>query len=185
MDRKVAALLADRDSGDRDAAYQALVTLFRMTEEPVDWAYQVWDQLVADLAHRDGHKRAFSAQLLCRLAVSDPEERILQDFPKLESVLRDEKPVTARHTLQSLWRVGLGGAEQRAMVMTALEKRFRQCEGEKGATVVRTDVVTALGRLYKSTHDEAVEARVNALIESEPEEKFRKKQQAAWRKAIK
>lgn len=185
MDDRVEALFADRDSPDREAAYQALVTLFEMTEEPVDWAYDVWDKLLNDLTHREGQRRAFSAQMLTRLAISDPDRRMLEDFPQVEAVLKDEKPVTARHTLQSLWRVGLSGPEQRSMVVEALEKRFRECAKEKGGSVVRTDAVTALGRLFKATGDEEVESRANALIESEPEEKSRKKQRASWRKAIK
>jgi hypothetical protein len=183
MDDRIESLFAARDSSDREAAYQALVTLFEMTDEPVDWAYDVWDQLLSDLAHREGHKRAFSAQMLIRLAISDPEVRMLDDFPRVEAVLKDEKPVTARHTLQSLWRVGLAGPEQRTMVVEALEKRYRECAKEKGGRVVRTDAVTALGRLFKATGDEEVELRANELVESEPDEKSRKKQRAAWRKA--
>lgn len=47
-----------------------------MTEEPVDWAYVVWDRLVDNLTHSAGSQRAFAAQMLTRLAISDPEGRI-------------------------------------------------------------------------------------------------------------
>jgi hypothetical protein len=178
------ALLADRDSSDKDAAYQALRELFKMADEPVDWAYEVWDRLLDDLTHREGHKRAFAAQMLTRLAISDPNGRMLKDLPKVAAVMRDEKTVTARHTLQSIWRVGLAGPEQRAMVMDALEQRFRECADEKNGTLVRTDAITALARLFIATDAETIEARAHALIDAEPDEKQARKQRAAWRKAL-
>lgn len=184
MNECVGALFADRDSPDREVAYQALVGLFEMTEKPVEWAYEFWDRLLNDLTHRAGHKRAFAAQMLARLAISDPDGRMLKDFPKVAAVIKDEKTVTARHTLQSLWRVGLAGPKQKAMVLEALEERFRECAHEKNGTLVRTDVVTAFGRLSRATGDETIEARVNALVEAEPSEEQRKKQRVAWRKSI-
>lgn len=183
MTERARTLFADRDSGDRDASYKALVELFEMTEEPVDWAYEYWDQLIDDLSHSEGSRRAFSAQMLTRLAISDPEGRMLDDFPKVAAVMRDEKTVTARHTLQSVWRVALAGPKQKEMVLEALEARFREGGEEKRGTLVRTDVIAALGRLARETEDEQIEMRANALIESETDEKQRKKQRAAWRKA--
>ncbi len=183
MDDRVTALLAARESPDRDTAYRALVGLFGLTDEPVDWAYEVWDRMLADLTHREGHKRAFAAQMLARLAISDPDGRMLEDFPRVAAVMKDEKTVTARHTLQSIWRVGLAGPEQEKMVVAALERRFRECADEKNGTLVRTDVVTALGRLFGATGAGEIEARANALMEAEPDEKSRRKQRAAWRKA--
>jgi hypothetical protein len=109
---------------------------------------------------------------------------MLQDFPKVAAVLKDEKTVTARHTLQTLWRIGLAGPEQKAMVLDALETRFRECQHEKNGTLVRTDVMTALGRLAKATGDETIETRVSTLLNAEADEKLRKKQRAAWRKGV-
>jgi len=181
MNPRIRKLFADRDSTDRDVAYQALVALFAETEKPVAWAYEVWDQLLSELTHKAGNKRAFAAQMLTRLAISDPAGRILTDFPKVAAVLTDPKTVTARHALQSLWRTGLAGPKQRAMVIDTLGQRFRECSRERNGRLVRTDVVTALGKLSKATNDGSIEARVNALIETEPDEKQRKKQHAAWR----
>lgn len=180
---EVRKLFADRDSPDRDVAYQALCTLFEMAEEPVDWAYKVWDDLLDDLAHREGSTRAFAAQMLARLAISDPDARMLNDFPRIAAVMKDEKTVTARHTLQSLWRIGLAGPEQRDLVVRAYEARFGECAGEKGGRIFRRDVVAGLGKLWKATGEEGVRARADALIDSEPAEKERKQQMAAWRKA--
>jgi hypothetical protein len=184
MDEHTRTLLADRRSPDREVAYQTLVELFRKTEERVAWAYEVWDALLGDLEHREGARRAFAAQMLTRLAISDPDGRMLDDFPKIAAVMKDEKFVTARHTLQSLWRVGLAGPAHEAMVVDALEQRFRECGEEKNGTLVRTDAITALGRLFKTTATAEIEARAQALIDGEPDAKSQGKQRAAWRKAI-
>jgi hypothetical protein len=184
MDRRVQSLFADFESGQREAAFGAIAALFEHTDRPVAWAYEVWDRLVSDLRHRDGHRRAFAAQMLARLAISDPDGRMLRDFPKVAAVMSDEKPVTARHTLQSLWRIGLAGEKQRSLVLKAIERRFRECGNEKGAAIIRTDALTALGKLFKATGDSTVDKTASALIESEPNEVTQRKQRAAWRKAI-
>jgi hypothetical protein len=183
MNARVRALFAARESSDRDAAYQAFVELMALAEEPVAWSYDVWDQMVDDLAHRDGPKRAFAAQMLAHLALSDPENRMKRDFAALAAVLKDEKTVTARHAVQSIWRVGLAGEDRRALVLDALEARFRECPSEKNGTLVRTDVITSLGRLFQVVEDPSVEARAERLMALEGDEKARKKQDAAWKSA--
>jgi hypothetical protein len=183
MNARVRALLAGRESPDRHEAYEAFVELMALAEKPVEWSYEVWDQMVGDLSHRDGHKRAFAAQMLARLAISDPENRMRRDFAALAAVMKDEKTVTARHTLQSIWRVALAGPDRRTLVVDALAQRFRECPSGKNASLVRTDVVTALGRLFRATGDPSIEARAQRLIASEKDEKARKKQAASWKAA--
>ena len=184
MNARILSLLQARESSDRDASYRALIELFAAADEPgVDWAYEVWDRMVADLSHADGHRRAFAAQMLARLARSDPKKRMLGDFPALAAVLRDEKTVTARHTLQSIWRVGLAGSEQKELVLDELARRFAECAGEKNGRIVRTDAITSLGHLFHGTGDAAVAARAEALMASEGDVKAQKKQRACWKKA--
>ena len=51
-------------STDRELHNQAFVTLLAATEQPVDWAYDAWDELIADLYHSDNHVRAIAARAL-------------------------------------------------------------------------------------------------------------------------
>jgi hypothetical protein len=183
MVKEIRELFAARDSGDKKKSYDALVRLFELAEHEVEWAYDVWDTLVSDLTHRDLHKRAFSAQMLARLAISDPDERMLKDFPAVTAVMQDESFVVARHTLQSLWRIGLAGQAQRTLVLEALCARFRDCDGKKNASLVRTDVIACLRRLADAVGDDgAIEKQAAILMDAEPDEKQQKKQRAAWRK---
>jgi hypothetical protein len=170
---------ADIWSRDRAAQHAAFTRIFAMTDEPVDWSYEVWDDVVAHLTSKDNHDRSISAQLLARLAKSDPEGRIRADFPKIMSVTRDERFVTARHALKASWRVGLAGDWQRAMVVDGLTKRFGECEAEKNCTLIRFDIVVTLKRLADESGDDSVFVRARELAESEPDPKYRKKNLSA------
>lgn len=185
MNSHIRSLFDARDSDDRDASYQALVELFALTEKKVDWAYDVWDRMLSELKHSAGHRRAFAAQMLARLAISDPDQRMLRDFPKVAAVMKDEKTVTARHTLQSLWRIGLAGPKQAALVLSALEKRFRECAKEKNGSLWRSDAIECMARLARATGDPSIQGRADALIQSERDEACQKSQRAAWRKGCK
>jgi len=96
----------------------------KATEQPVDWAYEAWDELVSGLTHKDNHVRAITSQLLANLGKSDPKGRMFNDFDRLLRVTCDEKIVTARHCIQSLWKVAVVGKKQQAMYMDGVSKRF-------------------------------------------------------------
>ena len=49
--------------------------LLNATSQPVDWAYEVWDELIIALSDREGRTRSIAAQLLCNLGTTDPEGR--------------------------------------------------------------------------------------------------------------
>ena len=95
------------------ASAKAFLYLLEETAKPVDWAYDVWDERVATLKHKDNRQRAIAAQVLCNLAKSDPNKRMLKDFSALLAATKDERFVTARHCMQALWKVGLAGRDQR------------------------------------------------------------------------
>ena len=170
-------------SPDGPTRYEALLAIVKATDQPVDWAYDVWDDFLADLKHADPHRRARAAQILCGLAKSDPKQRMLKDFDAILAVTHDEKFVTARHTLQSLWKVGLAGKKQQALVLDRLAARFSGCAAEKNCTLIRYDIIEDLRKLYDAAPDEAIQARALALIETETDDKYRKKYAAVWRRA--
>ena len=81
------------------------------------------------LRHKDNRVRAISAQVLANLAKSDPQNRMWKDFPALMAVTKDEKFVTVRHTLQSIWKVGWE-KKMRNTLVQALANWFRDCKIE-------------------------------------------------------
>src|SRR5260221_12921782 len=82
---------------DRDLQNAAYSYVIEATDQPVDWAYEVWNKLVVGLRHEDNHVRAIAAQVLSNLAKSDPENRMLKDFDVLLTVTKDARFVTAHH----------------------------------------------------------------------------------------
>ncbi|WP_349775439.1 hypothetical protein [Mesobacillus maritimus] len=102
------------------------------------------NQLVTELTDKDAHKRSRAAQFLSQLAISDPEKRILRDYPSIWEVTKDKKFVTARHSLQSIWRIALAGDEQKDLVLKSITERFHTCVGEKNYTLIRFDIIHGL-----------------------------------------
>jgi hypothetical protein len=169
-------------SDDGQVQFQAFDYLIKETEEPVNWSYEAWDELVDELTHKDNHVRAIASQLLANLGKSDPRERILGDFDKLLNVTKDQKFVTARHCLQNIWKVGLGGKNLQGLVVKGLEKRYKECIKEKNGTLIRHDIIVDLRNLFDAVKDEAIMEKALALIELEKDIKYRKKYATVWKK---
>lgn len=171
---------ADAEGGLTSDEFDALL---KQTGKPVPWAYDVWDVMVAGLTDQDNHRRSIAAQVLCNLALSDPKKRILKDLDALMVVTHDARFVTARHSLSALWRIGLAGKKQRAVVVDRLAKRFAEAADEKNGTLIRYDIAVSLRNLFDAVQDESIKTTALALIATETDEKYRKKYATAWRGA--
>ncbi|GAE25577.1 hypothetical protein JCM9140_1578 [Halalkalibacter wakoensis JCM 9140] len=181
MEQSIQQVLKDLASKDKQIQYEAYQTIIEVTKEEVDWAYEVWDQLREEVTNKDAHKRSRAAQFLANLAISDPEKRIIQDFSAVWEVMKDEKFVTARHSLQAIWRVGLAGEEQREMVVNHLRERYLNCLTEKNYTLIRFDIMEGLGKLYDATKNEEIKQQALELIQDESDEKYQKKYAKVWK----
>jgi hypothetical protein len=181
MDSAIRTQIDNIRSTDKDLQNQAYYAVIEMTDKPVDWAYEVWDGLVADLKHNDNHVRAIAAQVLSNLAKSDPDKRILKDFDALIAVTKDERFVTARHCMQSLWKVGVAGEAQRQKYLDGMVHRYEECVTEKNATLIRSDILQSLRNVYDVAKDEAIRQKALALIETETDAKYRKKYASLWK----
>ncbi len=181
MDTHIQQRLDNLHSEDKAVQNEAFFAVLALTDQPVDWAYAVWDELVNDLRHSDNHRRAIAAQVLCNLAKSDPDQRILRDFDALLNVTRDERFVTARHCLQALWKVGVSGDDQRQRLLEGLERRFNECVSEKNCTLIRYDILQSLRNVYEVVPDAAIKAKALQWIELEADPKYRKKYATLWR----
>ena len=181
MDKLTQVNLANLHAEDRQVQDQAFLYVIAATDKPVDWAYDVWDEMVAALSHKDNHVRAIAAQVLCNLAKSDPKNRMLKDFDALLAVTKDERFVTARHCMQAIWKVGVAGKKQQKKLVGGLAGRFNECIIEKNCTLIRYDITQGLRNLYDAVQDEAIKEKSLALIETEADLKYRKKYASVWR----
>jgi len=181
VDPSIAVHLANLRAADGDTRYAAYTAIVETTDRPVKWAYEAWDDLVSDLQHNDNHVRTIAAQVLCKLAKSDPKGRIFKDFDRLLTVTRDPKFVTARHTLQALWQVGAVSPKHQKLVLDRLSARFVDSAADKNCTLIRYDIIDSLRKLYDATASDKIKAAALALIETEPDLKYRKKYNTRWK----
>ncbi|MCT2535340.1 hypothetical protein NC661_19310 [Aquibacillus koreensis] len=181
MDTQMKLEFKKSKTGDKDERYEAYQKILEVTDQKVDWAYEVWDQLLEDLTHKDNHQRSRAAQYLANLAKNDPEMRMLKDFPKLWEVTKDEKFVTARHSLQSIWKVGIAGTPQKELVMEYMVDRFKNGTDEKNFTLIRNDILQNMRNLYNHLHDEAIKQTALDLIETVDDQKYKKKYEGIWK----
>ena len=181
MDKITRTNLDDLHSEDRELQNKAFHHVLKATDKPVPWAYDVWDEMVKTLTHSDNHQRAIASQVLCNLAKSDPTDRMLKDFKALLAVTKDARFVTARHCLQSLWKVGAAGKKQQKQLVEGLAGRFQECITEKNCTLIRYDIIQGLRKLYDEVQDEKVREKALELIETEEDLKYRKKYASLWR----
>jgi hypothetical protein len=108
---------------------------------------------------------------------------MLKDFPDVWEVTKDKKFVTARHTLQAIWRIALAGPEQKEMVLQQLSDRYKNCRDEKNYTLIRFDIIQGLRNLYDVTKEEDVKQLALELMEREEDEKYKKKYAGVWKKS--
>ncbi len=182
MDKTIRTHLDNIRSEDDQLQNKAYEFLMQETEKPVDWAYEAWDELVAGLTDKDNHVRAICGQLMGNLGKSDSKGRMFKDFDKLLNVTRDEKFVTARHTMQNIWKVGLGGKKHQKLVVDGLEKRFKECIEEKNCTLIRYDINVSLRNLYDATTSSEIKDKALELNETEKDLKHQKKYATIWKK---
>jgi hypothetical protein len=173
--------LENLQSSGKDRQDTAFAALMKATEQPVDWAYDVWDALVKLLTDKDNRRRAIAAQVLCNLAKSDPKKKMQKALPALLVVTKDERFVTARHCLQSLWKVGVVSKELQKQLLAGLGLRFEECAAEKNCTLIRYDIIVVLRQLFDQTKDENIRQTAQAWIATEPDLKYRKKYEGVWK----
>lgn len=174
--------LAKLHSTDKKLQDEAFQELMALTTEAVSWAYEIWDDIVRTCADKDNRRRAIAAQVLSNLAKSDPEDRMARAFPFLLNVTRDDRFVTARHALESLWKVAIVNASNRKLVTTGLTNRFTECATEKNCTLIRYDITVVFHTIHQHTHDDTVRDLSQQLIAAETDEKYKKKYASVWRK---
>jgi hypothetical protein len=171
------AVMADRP----ESQSQAYERLMQATTAPVDWADVAWPELAAATKNKSNRVRAIAAQVLCNLAKSAEPSRVLADLDNIMAVTHDERFVTARHTIQSLWKIGVADPEVRAALLARIEHRFAIAAAEKNSTLIRYDLLVGLHHLHEETADPAIPPLAQRLVASELDAKYVKKYRTVWK----
>ena len=174
MKQDIEAIFKNLRSIDDEIRYPAFQQAYALTEQKVDWTYEVWEQLLDMLASDNSYQRSIALRLLCNLSRSDSEKRLTTLLPQILAHTKDEKFITSRQTLQEAWKIAWFLPETSAAVEAHLQQRFLECGEEKHANLLRQDALQSLLTLAELKHDEGLMKATQALIESDPEEKNRK-----------
>ena len=174
--------LQNKDAASR---YESFQYVMNETKKPVDWAYDIWDDMLALTKKGDNHQRTIGVQVLANLAKSDPKQKMLKDLDKLIPVTKDEKFVTARHSLQCLWKIGIENEKLRTKLIKELSKRFEESSKENNCTLIRYDIIVVFRKIYDIVKDEKIKDVSISLIQTERDLKYRKKYFGEWKDIVK
>lgn len=184
MDSITKQHLTNLYSKDANLRYESFQYIINLTKQPVDWAYEVWDDLLALTKNGDNHQRTIAVQVLCNLAKSDPRNRMQKDLDKVMLVTKDEKFVTARHSLMALWKIAIVNKASQELVKDRLIKRYKECITEKNHTLIRYDIIEVFRKMYNQMPDNNIKETALTLIETECDLKYRKKYTSLWKDLI-
>lgn len=161
-----------------EAAYQELIG---MVDHPVEWSYEVWDDLIVKLTDSNGQVKSTSAQLLSLLAAySDPDKRILVDFERVFQTTYDPKFVTARQSLKRIWKIARAGIDQERLVVDALKKRYMDAGNEKNVILIRSDIIESYKKIFNMRKDLKVKQMALVLIDLEMDSTVKEKYSKLW-----
>jgi hypothetical protein len=174
MDQQVKESFDNLASTDDTIRMSALQAIIELTEDKVDWVYEVWDDLIQRLNHPNSYQRIIAILVLCNLAKSDTQHRLDNSLDHLLAHTKDDKFVTSRKCLQIVWKLAAASPQNQAKVLDHLEKRFRECEPENHSNLLRQDILQSVRCLYDQEKDEGLLIRAGEWLLDEKEEKYRK-----------
>ena len=175
MDKDLKKSIDNLGSKDDAIRMNALQTILKITEDEVDWVYDVWNDLVDKLDDENSYQRTIAIRVLCNLVKSDSENRMQALLNRLLAHTKDEKFITSRICIQSIWKVAATSNQAREIIIDHLEKRFEECVQEKHYNLIRQDIIQSMRLLYDHQKDDGLLARAREMVKKEKEEKYRKK----------
>jgi hypothetical protein len=178
MNKNIQKHIEELSSTDDKIRLDALQATLKLTESKVDWVYEVWDLLLEKLEHENSYQRSIGVMLLCNLAKSDVENRIVDSLDRLLVHTKDEKFITSRQCIQNIWKIAAANKSNCEKVLKHLEKRFVGCVSEKHFNLLRGDIIQSMMALYQADKDEKLLTRVWALVAKEQEPKYQKQYEA-------
>jgi hypothetical protein len=174
MDPEIRRLVENLAAVDDRVRFEALELLLQLTQGRVNWADDVWDEMLRKLEEANSYQRSIGLMMLCNLAKSDTSGRMSSTLPLLLAHTRDEKFITSRQCLQNVWKIAAADTSLTESVLGHLEERFVDCADEPHANLLRRDIVQSFRSLYDAQGDPEVWRRGHALVENEPTDKSRK-----------
>jgi len=185
MDNTTQKIFIDLKSSDDKIRLIALQSALNITENKVNWVYEVWGDLIDKLDNENSYQRSIGIMLLCNLAKSDAEKRIQKDLKTILKHTKDDKFITSRQCLQNIWKIASACIETKEPIIKHLKMRFTECSAEKHSNLLRLDIIQSIYKLYRVSGDKKLIEIMTNLIEEEKEEKYRKQYKASIAELVK
>ncbi|MFC2065319.1 hypothetical protein ACFLXB_09525 [Chloroflexota bacterium] len=92
--RELDHLLKELASKEDKIRMQALDQVMELTDQKVDWVYDVWETLTGMLEYENSFHRSIAIKVLCNLAKSDDQDRLGGMLDTLLFHTKDKKFIT-------------------------------------------------------------------------------------------
>ena len=181
MDEHVKQYFDNLRSTDDKIRMDAFQNVMKLTDHKVVWVYEVWEELFEKLNSENSFQRSIGIIVLCNLAKSDVDDRLISTLDLILAHTKDEKFITSRQCIQNVWKIAVASPRAREKVIDHLEKRFTECLPEKHYNLLRTDIIQSMKYIYDAIKDDLILGKMQVLIREEKEDKYRKNYQAIMR----
>ena len=165
-------MLSLKDDTARYSAFQELLTI---TDSPVPWFDQYRSLLMEKLSDENSYQRSIGLMLLCNLAKNDTHHEYRQILDLLMPLINDEKFITERQYLQSIWKVAIVNEEYSKRIVPQLEKEFYDCLSKKHSNLLRQDIIESMIKILEKMPTQEIKDTIGKMIEDEQDEKSKKK----------
>lgn len=171
--KQIDNLFEDLKSKDNKIRFAAFEKLQQITEQPVDWVYDKWYELVEKLESKNSFQRSIGLILLANLCKSDSEYKMGEILNNYLGNFDDEKFITSRQCIQNVWKVAISNDKFRVKVLEELENTyFENIHINRHGNLIKQDVVFSLYKVFKVTKNKEIFSKINELIDSETDAKI-------------
>ncbi|MDC7126509.1 MAG: hypothetical protein PQJ46_13140 [Spirochaetales bacterium] len=177
MEAMIEKLFNETKRKDNKIRLNALNGLLDITEKKVDWFDEVFDDLKNRLKSDNSYQRSIGMMLLCNLSKSDNENHLKIVLPDLLQLLKDEKFITRRQTIQNIWKIAIEKDNLQKKIIEVLLEKFYECLFEEHYNLIRQDIISSLFSIHQKDTDSCPISIINDLIEDEKDVKLQKKYQ--------
>lgn len=175
MEAMIKKLLNETKLKDNKIRLNALNVLLEKTEKKIDWFDEVFDDLKSRLKSDNSYQRSIGMMLLCNLSKSDNKQYIDIVLSDLLKLLKDEKFITRRQTIQNIWKIAIEKEKLQKKIIESLLEKFNECLFEEHYNLVRQDIISSLYAIYQNNSVSCPISLIEDLIEAEEDMKLRKK----------
>ena len=174
--KEIDLLFENLASKDDKVRYPSFIKLQEITDSKVKWIYTKWFMLVEKLSSENSYQRTIGLTLLANLCKNDHEQRIANIIDEYLNHFNDEKFITARLCIQSVWKIAVTNNNLRRKIIDSLENSYREnIHLKTHPNLIRQDIVDSLEKIMTGTKDERVKEAAARLIAEETDEKVIKK----------